>query len=452
MTGIRYGAPMSAHSPTGEGSSRRTLPAETLLRRRDAILAAVARCAEQFAQPSPWQELVPHVLRTLGEATGVSRVYVFENHRAADGEIHVSQRFEWAAPGVAPQIDAPELQDVPLHAAGYTRWATLMEAGKPVVGDIDQFPASERPLLEMQQILSILVQPIYAGSRWWGFMGFDACDHVQSWEKTEVDVLQIAARLLGNTMHQQERETLLRRAQKMEALGRMAGGIAHDFNNVLMILENELGTLSDDLKDNDHLTDPRRESVELLDQAMQQAIGLTRRLLDFSSRREGPVQVLDLAAQLQRSSALLRQAAGTRVRTTVETAAGTSSVRIDPVQFEQVLLNLVVNARDAMPEGGDLELKLGTALRGDEVAEADGLTRGPWTVLRVKDSGTGMTPEVRERMFEPFFTTKTPDKGTGLGLSTTYAIVTGVGGHLAVSSELGHGTEFRIYFPAAGGA
>jgi len=164
------------------------------------------------------------------------------------------------------------------------------------------------------------------------------------------------------------------------------------------------------------------------------------------------VQVLDLAAQLQRSSALLRQAAGTRVRTTVETAAGTSPVRIDPVQFEQVLLNLVVNARDAMPEGGNLELKLGTALRGDEVAEADGLTRGPWTVLRVKDSGTGMTPEVRERVFEPFFTTKTPDKGTGLGLSTTYAIVTGVGGHLAVSSEPGHGTEFRIYFPAAGGA
>lgn len=443
---------MSAHSTTGEGSSPRTLDAEALLRRRDAILAAVARCAEQFAQTGTAQELVPHVLRTLGEATGVSRVYVFENLRTTDGEIHVSQRFEWAAPGVTPQIDVPELQDVPLHAAGYTRWATLMEAGKPVVGDIDQFPASERPLLEMQQILSILVHPIHAGSRWWGFMGFDACERVQSWEKTEVDALQIAARLLGNTLHQQERDTLLRRAQKMEALGRMAGGIAHDFNNVLMILENEFVTLTEDLKDHGHLTDVRKESVELLEQAMQQAGGLTRRLLDFSRRREGPVQVLDLTAQLERSGALLRQAAGSRVKLALEAATGTKPVRIDPVQFEQVVLNLVVNARDAMPEGGSLALALAPVHGGDEVAAADGLVRGSWTLLRVKDSGTGMTPEVRERVFEPFFTTKTPDKGTGLGLSTTYAIVTGVGGHLAVSSEPGHGTEFRIYFPAAGSA
>jgi len=364
---------MSAHG-TGEGNSPRSLIAEALLRRRDAILAAVARCAEQFARPGTAQELVPHVLRTLGEATGVSRVYVFENHRAPDGEVLVSQRFEWAAPCVAPQIDVPELQNVPLHAAGYTRWATLMEGGNPVVGDIDQFPASERPLLEMQQILSILVHPIHAGSRWWGFMGFDACERVQSWEKTEVDALQIAARLLGNRLYQQERDKLLRRAQKMEALGRMAGGIAHDFNNVLMILENELVTLTEDLKDHGHLTDARRDSVELMEQAMQQAGGLTRRLLDFSRRREGPVRVIDLARQLEHSGALLRQAAGSRVKLRLHAASDIAPVRIDPVQLEQVVLTLVVNARDAMPEGGTLELGLGAACGGNEVAEADGMT------------------------------------------------------------------------------
>jgi signal transduction histidine kinase len=443
---------MSAEASPGEGRSRQTRMTEDLLRRRDAILAAVARSAEQLAQPKPWHELVPRVLRTLGEATGVSRVYVFENQRAASGDVLVSQRFEWVAPGVTPQIDVPELQNVPLHEAGFTRWATLMEAGKPVVGDIDQFPASERPLLEMQQILSILVQPIYAGPRWWGFMGFDACEQVQSWEKVEVDALLIAARLLGNALHQQERDTMLRLAQKMEALGRMAGGIAHDFNNVLMILENEVCTLADDLEENGHLTDPRKQSVELLDQALQQATGLTRRLLDFSRRREGPSQVVDLGAHLERSSALLRQAAGSRVQLTVMAFPGSAPVRIDPVQLEQVALNLVVNARDAMPEGGRVEIAVAPAPVSGEVAVADGVSSGEWVLLRVKDNGQGMTPEVRERIFEPFFTTKTPDRGTGLGLSTLYAIVTGAGGRVAVTSAPGHGTEFRVYLPVTTGA
>ncbi len=187
------------------------LTPDVLLPRRDAILEAVARVADVMATAGPWRERVPGALALLGRATGVSRVYIFDVTENAAGRQIVSQRFEWVAEGVAPQIAAPELQGLDLIEAGFSRWGADLAAGRAVFGDVGEFPESERPLLEMQQILSLLIQPIFAGDRWWGFMGFDACAARQEWSRVEVDTLRIAARTIGGAIHQQDREADMRR-------------------------------------------------------------------------------------------------------------------------------------------------------------------------------------------------------------------------------------------------
>jgi signal transduction histidine kinase len=428
---------------------RRPTTASEALVRRDRVLDAVVKCCDILAGPATWRELVTPALAVLGEATAVSRVYVFEAAPQSAGGWLVSQRFEWCADGVVPQLDNPDLQSVDLDAAGYERWARLMAAGEPICGDIEDFPPSERPLLAEQGILSLLAQPVHVAGRWWGFIGFDACATRQSWQKVEVDVLRVAARVLGATIQQQERDAALRRAQKMEALGRMAGGIAHDFQNVLMILATELDGLGDGLAGDGVLSPDRRDGIELMRQALRQATGLTRRLLDFSRRREGETQRLAVDEALARMAPLLRQAAGGSVALTLATAAPAPPIRIDPVQLEQVVMNLVVNARDAMPRGGRLRLEVAGVDGASAQPTADGVGPGAWALLRVADDGVGMGKDVLDRIFDPFFTTKSPEHGTGLGLATVYAIVRAAGGHVAVTSAPGAGTEFRVYLPAA---
>lgn len=417
--------------------------------RHDVVLDAVARCCDILAGSAPWRELVPPVLAALGEAIGASRVYVFEVAVDAAGRPRASQRFEWCAVGIAPQLDNPDLQDLDLVAAGYERWVRAMANGEPVAGDIEDFPPSERPLLADQGILSLLAQPVRVAGRWWGFIGFDACSSRQSWQKLEVDLLHVAARVLGATIQQQERDAALRRAQKMEALGRMAGGIAHDFHNVLMLLGAELDGLGESLAARGDLSEDRRAAVELMQQTLQQAGGLTRRLLDFGRRREGESQALAVGAALARMRPLLRQAAGASVELAFAADPSAPPIRIDPVQFEQVVMNLVVNARDAMPRGGRLRLEVARVHGAAAPAAADGVGPGDWLLLRVADDGVGMSKDVQERIFDPFFTTKPTDQGTGLGLATVYSIVHAAAGHIAVTSAPGAGAEFRLYFPAA---
>lgn len=434
----------SAHSP------------EAKLARRDAVLAAVTRASERLSEPQPWSTLVDEALRILGEATRVSRVYVFEvDHR--EGVECVSQRFEWCAPGVTPQIDNPGLQGVPLDAGGYTRWGELLRNGQPVFGDIEDFPESERPLLEVQEIKSILVQPIFEGARWWGFMGFDACDAVQSWERAEVDTLRIAALLLGAAIHRQTRESQMREVQKLEALGRMASSVAHDFNNVLMVIAGAMELLKGELEATEARPLTEGPHSVMIEQALERAGTLTRRLLEFSRRRTGAPQVLCPLELLRREEPLLRQAVGPRVQLRIFQGGDgrpIAPIRIEPTEFAQVVLNLAVNARDAMPAGGELLFDVSTvdgknSPASDSPAPFDLMTEGRWTVVRVTDCGDGMPPEVLEHAFEPFYTTKGRERGTGLGLSTVQGIVTAAGGRIRVSSTVGRGTEFRVYFPAA---
>ena len=434
---------MTSPEPERRDGSLARYSAEELLQRRDAILDAVARCNERMAGIRPCEEFASDVLRMLGEATGVSRVYVFELKRGNLGQRIACQRFEWAAPGVEPQIANPDLQAVDLVADGYARWDQLLIGGQPVVGDIAQFPASERPLLEMQGILSLLVQPIFAGSHLWGMIGFDSCARTQSWDKVEVDVLRIAAFAFGAAILRHEREEQIIRMQRLEAMGRMAGGVAHDFNNVLTVLTGAVDAIVDEASASGP-PPTLRAYADLAQTALSQGQRLTRKLLDFSRQRAAnPVEV-DLGAVLRRAEPLLRQAAGSMVRLDIHCADGIPLVRIDPVQFEQVLLNLVVNAKDAISNRGRVRIDLDAC---DTSASAD-LPAGQWLRLRVADDGPGIPAAIQARIFEPFFTTKADQGGTGLGLSTVEAIVAGCGGRVTATNGNDGGAEFCIYLPA----
>jgi PAS domain S-box-containing protein len=241
-------------------------------------------------------------------------------------------------------------------------------------------------------------------------------------------------------------EEQLRQAQKMEAVGQLAGGIAHDFNNLLTVI-NGYGQLL--LNSLDSASRPAGHAREIMN-AADRASALIRQLLTFSRRQITQPRVLDLSALVAGLLPMLSGLAGPAVRIVQRFADSECLVCADPVQLEQILFNLVANARDAMPGGGQITIE--TAMvrltAGDLRAQA-GAEPGEYVQLALADTGTGMTEEVRRRLFEPFFTTKEPGKGTGLGLATVYGIVQQNRGHIEVSSEPGAGAVFRIHFPRA---
>ncbi len=238
-------------------------------------------------------------------------------------------------------------------------------------------------------------------------------------------------------------EEQLRQAQKMEAVGRLAGGIAHDFNNLLTAI----GGYSELLLLRLGEEDPARHEVEEIRRAGERAAALTRQLLTFSRRQVLQPRVLNVNAAIADTERMLRRLIGEDVRLTTAPSSGALLVKVDPGQLEQVVVNLAVNARDAMPRGGRLTLSTGLL----ESAGADGLhpqaKAGRWVWLRAADTGCGMEPEVLARVFEPFFTTKDVGKGTGLGLSTVYGIVQQSGGWIEVESEPGQGAAFTVFLP-----
>jgi signal transduction histidine kinase/CheY-like chemotaxis protein len=241
-------------------------------------------------------------------------------------------------------------------------------------------------------------------------------------------------------------EEQLRHSQKMEAVGRLAGGIAHDFNNLLtaIIGYTEIVLHGLDPKDD------RRADAEEIGRAAMRAADLTRQMLAFSRRQVLQPKVIDLNTALTKVEPMLRRMIGEDIVMTVNGRAAHPYVRVDPGQVEQVVMNLVVNARDAMPKGGRLNVETAEAtLDAAAAADIPDARPGDYVMLSVSDTGVGMPPEIRERIFEPYFTTKEVGKGTGLGLSTVYGIVRQSDGHIALSSDVGLGTTFRIYLPRA---
>ena len=239
-------------------------------------------------------------------------------------------------------------------------------------------------------------------------------------------------------------EDQFRQSQKMEAVGRLAGGIAHDFNNLLMVVSGYSEVLLDQLPP----ASPLFAKAEAIQQASDRATTLTRQLLAFSRKQHLELKVIDVNSIVQDMERLLRPLIGEQIELTTQLVPGVGCTRADAGQLEQVLMNLVVNAKDAMPRGGKISIRTAAvSLDNSYRPENVFIKHGPYVMVSVSDSGQGMDRETQARIFEPFFTTKEKGKGTGLGLSTVYGIIKQSGGYVFVQSEPGRGTTFSIYFP-----
>ncbi len=246
-----------------------------------------------------------------------------------------------------------------------------------------------------------------------------------------------------------ESNAQLRQAQKMEAVGRLSGGIAHDFNNLLTVIMGYSKLISQELSDlPPSLAEAIRNDVEGIQKAAQKSVSLTRQLLAFSRHQIMEPKVLGINGVVQDLEKMVRRLLTERVRTYISLQAKPDAVFVDQGQIEQVIMNLVVNARDAMPKGGGLQSRTRNAGFDAPMAVTSGdLPPGSFVVLEIEDSGTGIPKDDITRIFEPFFTTKERGSGTGLGLSTVYGIVRQTEGHIDVESVVGQGTTFRIFLP-----
>jgi PAS domain S-box-containing protein len=424
--------------------------AERYLRRRLELEKLIARISTSFISRAPEfvDQGIHEALAQVGKFMGVDRTYVF---LFSEDGARLSNTHEWCAPGVEPQRE--RLQDLP--ASGFPWWMDRLRRLEPIyIGQVAALPedaAAERAALETQQIQSLLVVPMSSAGRLVGFVGFDSVREEKTWDEDDVALLETLGSIIATALERRTAELRrklleeqLRQAQKMEAVGRLAGGVAHDFNNLLTIISGYAHLLASGEVTAEEV---RRTALEIV-QAAKRATELTQQLLTFSRRQVPEPKILDLNQLIARMESWLRRTVGEGVELVLHLRPDLPAVVADPSQVEQVLINLALNARDAMPDGGRLTIETNTVEIAERYVTAD-LAPGSYVKLSVRDSGSGMDAAVRSRAFEPFFTTKEPGKGTGLGLSIVYGIVKEHHGEIAVESQPGQGTCITIYFPRA---
>jgi len=421
--------------------------AEEAMRRRDVILQAVRFSAETCLQSGSWSGVLSEVLEKLAVAIGASRSYVVSLGMNASAGIE--GKGQWSAEGVEPKWNGSAASAL----AGLLPLHRLEQLARNEVhaGRVENLEAAQRDLLEAQGVLSIALAPIHVGGFLWGVLGLEDCQGAREWSPTELDALRAVAHHLAAAIERERgelalrhQETRLRQSQKMEALGRLAGGVAHDFNNLLTSILGYTRIAKEDLRGSDTAQDDLDEVIRCGERAAE----LTHRLLTFGRHQIVHTRPLNLNRVVDEMDRILRRTLGEDVELVTLFGEDLGWINGDSGQLHQVVMNLAVNARDAMPQGGRLVIETGNA-DADEayLQHHPDLKPGRYVWLSVTDTGTGMSEEVREKAFEPFFTTKEQGKGTGLGLATVYGVVRNMDGAVELRSRVGEGTQCLIHLP-----
>jgi len=430
------------------GATRRRR-AERALAQQLAAERRIAELARRFVQlgTGEFDLGIAEGLRAAAELADADRCYLLGGLEGPGAPL----RYEWHAPGVEPFTGEPEQ-----GAVSDLGWATdqIRKNHLIHIPDPRKLPdvaAMERRDLVARGVRSMLGLALCAGPRIVGLIAFERLHEPKRWSEEELTRLTLMAELLGNAFQRKQAEDEaegsrkgLLQAQKMEAVGRMAGGIAHDFNNLLTVILGNGRLLLQSFSEGDE----RVEEAEEITGAAERAAALTRQLLAFSRPQLASVRPVDLNRILRELERMLTRLVGEDIEMEIALADGPTVVMADPAQLEQVIVNLVVNARAALQAGGSIHLST-------EVRDADPRRKAPLgpsivgeaVVLTVMDSGCGMDEATRARIFEPFFTTREPGRGSGLGLSIVYGVIQRCGGLVDVQTASDEGTTFEIQLP-----
>ena len=387
---------------------------------------------------------LPTLCEQVAAVLDVARVSVW--FYTADREAIVSQHLHLLGNGAGDAGVRLAAKDYPAYfrALGELRAIDAHDApGDPRTAEFAE--SYLRPL----GITSMLDATLRTGE---GVRGVLCCEHVgpmRRWTEDEMGFAGSVADILSLSLEAQQRrqtEQRLRQAQKMEAVGQLTGGIAHDFNNLLAVVVGNLDMLEEGVRDRPH----DHERVIRVIEAAERGASLTRQLLAFSRQQSLQPKHIDLAELVRTAADLLRRTLGEAYTITVEAEPGLWPCFIDPAQTEGAIINLAINARDAMPQGGKLTVEAQNVTLEKAAAGPDGeVVPGQYVMLAVTDTGCGMSQEVLARAFEPFYTTKDVGQGTGLGLSMVHGFVQQSGGHIKLHSEVGAGTSIKLYLPRA---
>jgi len=421
---------------------------EARLHARVAFEKQIAALSSQFINSGPddVDRAISEGLSAIGDLARVDRAYVF---LFSEDGASMTSTHEWCAPGVEPHMNSAS--ELPVSVLP---WLTDHLRRKEIihlerVSELPPEASAERRIFGEQSIRSTLIVPLTGAEGVVGFLGFDAVQAEKSWAEEDITLLKTVGEIFVSALQRKraegERKGLeaqLVQTRSLENVAKLAGGVAHDFNNLLGVILN----YSDMLKR--ELTDPRHvDYLTELHESARQAAHLTRQLLLVGRRGVFTPIPLDLNEAVESLSDLLRRALGEHIELKLELAPDIGIVRLGLPQIEQVILNLTLNARDAMPTGGAFTLRTEVVeLDADYAARFIDLKPGRYSLLTASDTGVGMTAEVAARALEPFFSTKS-SFGTGLGLSTVHGIVKQAGGHLIFATAPSAGCTVRLFFP-----